>query len=257
MPTLRVLDLFSGIGGFSLGLERAGMQTVAFCEIDANCRSVLAEHWPDVPIHGDVTQLHAKDLQDIDLICGGFPCQDLSVAGRQGGLTGARSGLWSEFRRLIGELRPRYVLIENVNNLLHGEEGGWFASLLSDLAALRYDAEWHCLPAAYVGAYHIRDRVWILAYTDGWRTGTFQTSIKRNASRVKLALRCRSPHTKHKLPLDCTRIYRRPDRDIPYLYDGIPEELAAIHALGNAVVPQVAEVLGRAIVAVDTEREVR
>src|SRR3954470_19482651 len=97
---MNVLDLFSGIGGFSLGLERAGMRTVAFCEIDPFCRTVLAKHWPAVPIFPDVTQLRGADVGAVDVICGGFPCQDISVAGRRAGIEGERSGLWSEYARI-------------------------------------------------------------------------------------------------------------------------------------------------------------
>lgn len=160
---LRVLDLFSGIGGFSLGLERAGMRTVAFCECDPFARRVLAKHWPGVPCYDDVrtltaARLAADGIGAVDVICGGFPCQDISVAGKGAGLAGERSGLWVEFARVIGEVRPRYVIVENVAALLgrgHGE-------VLGDLAALGYDAEWHCIPAAAVGAPHRRDRVWII-----------------------------------------------------------------------------------------------
>ena len=123
---VRVLDLFSGIGAFSLGLERAGMRTVAFCEIEPFARRVLARHWPDVHIFHDVRELSAQHLSakglGVDLICGGFPCQDISVAGRGAGIGGERSGLWSEFARLIGEVGPRYVIIENVANLLSGAD---------------------------------------------------------------------------------------------------------------------------------------
>ena len=161
---LRVLDLFSGIGGFSFGLERAGFQTVAFCEIEPYCRRVLAKHWPHVPCYDDVRTLTAERLSadgiSVDAICGGFPCQDISTAGKGAGIEGARSGLWKEYSRLIGELRPRYVIVENVAALL----GRGLDIVLGDLAALGYDAEWHCIPASAVGAPHIRDRIWIIAY---------------------------------------------------------------------------------------------
>src|ERR1700753_2144421 len=111
---MRVLDLFSGIGGFSLGLERAGHQTVAFCEIDPFCRKVLKKHWPDVPIHEDITMLDGKQYAGrVDIICGGFPCQDLSAAGKRTGIEGKRSGLWSHYARIISEIRPKYVIVEN------------------------------------------------------------------------------------------------------------------------------------------------
>src|SRR5512139_4315940 len=117
---MRVLDLFSGIGGFSLGLERAGMRTVAFCEIEPFCRAVLRKHWPNVPIYEDVRSLAAERLAadgiSVDVICGGFPCQDISRAngvwGERLGLDGARSGLWSEFARTICQVRPKFVIVE-------------------------------------------------------------------------------------------------------------------------------------------------
>lgn len=161
---MNVLDLFSGIGGFSLGLERAGMRTVAFCEIEPFCRRVLAKHWPGVPIYDDVRSLTVDRLRADgiapDVICGGFPCQDISIAGKAAGIDGSRSGLWSEYARIVGELRPRYVIVENVAALL----GRGLDRVLRDLAALGYDAEWHCIPACAVGAPHIRDRIWIVAY---------------------------------------------------------------------------------------------
>jgi DNA (cytosine-5)-methyltransferase 1 len=162
---VNVLDLFSGIGGFSLGLERAGMRTVAFCEIDPFARRVLAKHWPDVPCYDDVRSLTAKRLAAdgiaaVDVICGGFPCQDISFAGKGAGLAGERSGLWSEYARIIGEFRPRFVIVENVAALL----SRGLDAVLGDLASLGYDAEWHCIPASAIGAPHRRDRVWILAY---------------------------------------------------------------------------------------------
>lgn len=174
MTKLRVLDLFSGIGGFSLGLERAtnegkinGFETVAFCEIKAYPRKVLAKYWPDVPCYDDVRTLTAERLAAdgiaVDVICGGFPCQDISTAGKGAGLAGERSGLWSEIARLVGELSPRFVIVENVSALLSRGLG----DVLGDLAALRYDAEWHCIPASYVGAHHRRDRVWIVAFPNG------------------------------------------------------------------------------------------
>jgi len=164
---MHVLDLFSGIGGFSLGLERAGMRTVAFCEIDPFARAVLAKHWPQVPCYDDVQtltrdRLCADGVVRPDVICGGFPCQDISGAGKGAGLAGERSGLWSEFARLIGEIRPRYAIIENVALL----RSRGLDQVLGTLDALGYDAEWHCIPASAIGAPHYRDRVWIVAYAN-------------------------------------------------------------------------------------------
>src|SRR3990167_4296618 len=175
---LSVLDLFSGIGGFSLGLERTGgFKTVAFCEIDPFCRRVLAKHWPGVPVFPDVRTLTSRDVQGIDVICGGFPCQDVSLAGRRAGLDGTRSGLWSQFSRLVSEIRPFYVIVENTPGLLSLGMG----VILGNLAALGYDAEWHCIPACYIGTDHIRDRVWIIAYPAlecGCKRRTTPTQVK-------------------------------------------------------------------------------
>jgi DNA (cytosine-5)-methyltransferase 1 len=162
---MRVLDLFSGIGGFSLGLERAGMQTVAFCEFDKHAQKVLKKHWPQVPIHDDVRDLDGKQYRGaIDVVCGGFPCQDLSAAGKGAGFDGERSSLYAEMLRVIGECLPRYAIFENVTGLLTGGRGRWFAKFLYDLAEVGYDAEWHCISASKLGAFHHRDRVWIIAY---------------------------------------------------------------------------------------------
>jgi len=168
---MNVLDLFSGIGGFSLGLERAGMKTVAFCEIEPFPRAVLAKHWPEVPCYDDIRTLTGERLAadgiSVDVICGGFPCQDISFAGKGAGLAGERSGLWREYARLIGDIRPRFVIVENVAALLSQGLG----DVLGDLAALGYDAEWHCIPASVVGAPHRRDRVWIVAHPHNARHG--------------------------------------------------------------------------------------
>lgn len=155
---LTVGSLFSGIGGFDLGLERAGMLVRWQCEADAFCRQVLAKHWPGVPCFDDIITL--ANPPAVDVLAGGFPCQDLSVAGKGAGLSGSRSGLWSEFARLIGEVGPRYVIVENVPTL----KSRGLERVLGEMAALGYDAEWDCIPATAVGAPHRRDRIWIVAY---------------------------------------------------------------------------------------------
>jgi DNA (cytosine-5)-methyltransferase 1 len=166
---LKMLDLFSGIGGFSLAAHWTGqIETVAFCEIEPYPQKVLQKHWPDVPIFEDVRTLKGEDVGPVDIISAGFPCQDISTAGRQAGIgEGTRSGLWAEVARLIGELQPRFAIVENVSALLSGPTelpGRWFGRVLGDLAEVGYDAEWHCVPAAAVGAPHNRDRVWIVAH---------------------------------------------------------------------------------------------
>jgi len=234
---LRVLDLFSGIGGFSLGLERAGgFETVAFCEIEPYCRKVLAKHWPDVPIYDDVRTLTADTLARdgiaVDVICGGFPCQDISVDGDGAGLAGPRSGLWFEYARLVSELRPRLVIVENVAELL----ARGFGDVLGSLASLGYDAEWHCIRAARVGLPHSRDRLWIVAYADGERLqGRLQDGPLIRAEA---------------LPFGALRD-EVPARFITHGHDGLPRRVVrsakSVHAIGNAVVPAIPELIGKAI----------
>tara|TARA_R100000278_G_scaffold46293_1_gene40247 strand:- start:1942 stop:2919 length:978 start_codon:yes stop_codon:yes gene_type:complete len=161
---IRMLDLFSGIGGFSLAAENVwgnDIEIVGHCDIDEYCKRVLEINFPEVPFYNDVRKLSSKNLGRVDLICGGFPCQDISQAGKGLGIEkGKRSSLWSEFSRLIGELRPRFAVIENVSALT----SRGLNIVLRDLAKTGYDAEWQCIGAYQVGAKHRRDRIWIVAY---------------------------------------------------------------------------------------------
>ncbi len=238
---MRVLDLFSGIGGFSLGLERAGMRTVAFCEIDPYCRRVLARHWPAIPCYDDVRSLTADRLRADgirpDAIAGGFPCQDISRAGYGAGITGNRSGLWSEFARLIGEIRPRFAILENVAALL--ERG--MDRICGDLAAIGYDAEWSIVSACAVGAPHMRQRMFVVAYPN------------REHGRPRL----RNSHARAYRPLQeingfagARARWRARMANPSELYrdaDGIPNGMERNRAIGNAVAPDVAELIGKAI----------
>lgn len=254
MTKLRVLDLFSGIGGFSLGLERTGgFETVAFCEIEPFPRRVLAKHWPGVPCYDDVRTLTAgalaRDGIAVDVVTGGFPCQDISTAGQRRGIgEGTRSGLYSEVVRIVGDIRPRYVILENVSNLLVGpseQPGGWFGRVLGDLAKIGYDAEWHCIPASYAGALHQRDRIWIVAYpnSDSLRFQRIGTptggtwSEKQLAGLVQVALQ-------HAIPA----------RSGGGILDGVSDRAHRLKALGNAVVPQIPELIGHAILHSIRER---
>ena len=283
---MKVLDLFSGIGGFSLGLERTGMETIAFCEIEDYPRKVLAKHWPNVPIASDVTKLTYKDgvLYDdgseiyrgsIDVICGGFPCQDISLAGNQKGIKdGTRSGLWSECARLLGEVRPDYAIFENVTALLSGEQGRWFQRVLWDISEVGYDAEWHCIPASELGAHHHRDRVWILCYPNT-NSGVECAKQKREYERAEIDSGiCEALADPERQRQQGSGKYERRinkeaienwkaswidnsgegksgpwivEPDVGRVVDGVPARSHRLKCLGNAVVPQIPELIGMAI----------
>lgn len=298
---MNVGSLFSGIGGFDLGFGRAGMRTAWFCEQDDYCTRVLNRHWPGVPVYPDISTLRGSDVEPVDVLCGGFPCQDLSVAGKGAGIDGTRSGLWSEFARLIGELRPRYVVVENVTALL----GRGAGRVLRDLAALGYDAEWDCLPASAFGAPHRRDRIWIVAYP-GSEELEGQRRPERNGAEVSYAFGAGAggghtslitetvadPNGERELqPQGCEQDLGRRSgsrsKDLAYtqdlgykraretrqgwlgstdgsgrvgwwevepnvgrVVDGLPDSLdrnSRLKALGNALVPQIAEWIGNRI----------
>ena len=161
--TRAIGSLFSGIGGLELGLEHAaGARVLWQVERDAWCRDVLAKHWPDAVRYDDVCTV--RGLPRVDILCGGFPCQDVSLAGKRAGFGGERSSLWREYRRIIADVRPRFVFVENVPGLLTADDGHAFAEVLGDLASLGFDAEWDVFRASDVGAPHRRERVFLLAY---------------------------------------------------------------------------------------------
>jgi len=162
--TLTAASLFTGVGGFDLGFQRAGIQTVWMCEKDKACQSVLRRHWPEVPIYDDITKLQPESLVRPDILTGGFPCQDVSVAGRREGLAGERSGLWFEFHRIIERVKPRWVVIENVPGLLSSNAGRDFATILSGLVECGYGVAWRVLDAQYFGVPQRRRRVFIVGH---------------------------------------------------------------------------------------------
>lgn len=235
---LTIGSLFSGIGGLELGLEWAGLGPVLWqVESDPFCRSVLAKHWPDVARFDDVCAV-GSGLARVDLICGGFPCQDISQAGAKAGIGGARSGLWSEFARIIGEIRPRFVVVENVADLaLRGLD-----VVLCDLAALRYDALWFTFGAENLGAPHRRRRLFVVAYADTERRQTLPGVPAGIADQA----RHESPWASVPDRARSGRLRRVPDGGICRVADGRPAavDIARIERLGNAVVPQCSEVVG-------------
>jgi DNA (cytosine-5)-methyltransferase 1 len=242
---IRVLDLFSGIGGFSLGLKRAGgFRTVAYCEIEPYCQAVLLarmrDGWLDTaPIHSDITRLDGKPWRGrVDAITGGFPCQDISWAGQGGGLRGERSGLWREIFRLICEIRPSLVVVENGSALLfRGLDG-----VLSDLAEGGYDAEWSMLRARDFGAPHKRDRVYLVAYPNKGN-GEAGMGPFPNGTRpiFKAGDRVSFP------------IWLQAADQFIGMDDGLPAGIYESRGgcVGNAVAPQVVEWIGRRINAVN------
>ena len=246
---MNVLDLFSGIGGFSLGLERAGMRTVAFCEIDPFCRSILAKHWPDVPIHEDVRTLDGRALA-IDAICGGFPCQDASLGqtqwGKRIGIDGERTGLWREIKRLASDLRPQVVILENVPGLL----SAGFGQVLGDLAEIGLDAEWRCIPASSAGFPHRRDRLCVVAYPRGSR-------LSRPVDGKSILESAEASFAE--LSYEAVGSWRALDDALDGLRgcDGlsVAMERRRIKPLGNAVIPQKIEAVGRAIMSALSSQE--
>lgn len=263
MPKLTFGSLFAGIGGFDLGFERAGFRCKWQVEIDDYATKVLEKHWPKVHRERDIRQCGSSNLERVDCIIGGFPCQDISYAGRGAGLEGERSGLFFEAVRLVRELQPRAVVLENVAALLtRGLD-----RVLGTLAEVGYDAQWHCIPAAAVGAPHIRDRVFVLAYSvcqrsppernaareqggswkrrkdmadaagirlQGERASGEQVGYARSPKRQPEGV-CRARGAIHWATEPC----------VGRVANGIPSRVDRLRCLGNAIVPQVAEVVAR------------
>lgn len=228
--TLRLLDTFSGIGGFSLAARwLGGFTTVQFVEREPFCRRILRKHWPDVPIHDDICTFNPAP-GSADVVVGGFPCQDISKAGRQAGIKiGTRSGLFYELMRVVCMVRPRYIVMENVAAIANNG----MDAVLGQLAEAGFNAEWACIRASDLGALHRRERWWLVAYPIGNRSeGDMQQEIpwQRSIQRIE-SLR------------SVAHLRVGPSSDTPRLLrgtDGLPNKLDRLRALGNAVVPQVA-----------------
>ena len=262
---MRVLDLFSGIGGFAYGLEQAGgLSPVAFCEQGEFQQTILRKHWPEVPIHDDVRTMQ---FPECDILTGGFPCQDLSLAGKRAGITGARSGLYREVVRAVRMVRPRWVLLENVAALL----GNGMGVVLGDMAQDGYDAEWDCISAHDVGAPHGRDRVWI-AFADAdqfqrsngcgqddgrgqWgaeEAGYADRQWQLQPPRLLGNVRRWADHAAG-AGTWWSRDWQAEFAALRRMDDGVPSRLdraaisKAVAALGNAVVTVIPEIWGRAI----------
>jgi len=289
MRKLRVLDLFSGIGGFSLGLERTGgFETAAFCEYAEFPRKVLKKHWPDVPIYPEIRELTAERLDadglgPVDLICGGYPCQPFSHAGKRPGAEDDRH-LWPEMRRLVETLRPAWVIGENVA----GHVSMGLDDVLSDLGTLGYACQAFVIPACAVNAPHRRDRVWLVAHSKNkgayWRIGKQGDDCLYGEERISGSVGCftddgnqvvahasRAGLSRGKWLSDeleetggwgppalgsiaeCGADGGRPgnqwefEPDVGRVAHGVPNRSHRLKALGNAVVPQIPEMIGHAI----------
>jgi len=238
--TLRTLSMFSGIGAIDLGLERTGgFRVIAQCETEPHASAVLSEHWPNVPNLGDV---RSARYPLADALAAGFPCQDISNAGKRAGITGERSGLWSEVVRAIGVAQPQWVLLENVAALLDRGLG----QVLGDLAALGYDAVWHCIPASHVGAPHNRDRIWITAASHALGGERWAKPYCRALGRMG--------RQQQSVPWD--RDWQSALCEFRGMDDGSAYRVDRIDTLRNAVVPQIVTAIGNAILeAVQNEQE--
>ena len=265
---LKVLDLCSGIGGFSLGLERTGgFETVAFCEIEPFPRKVLAKHWPDVPCFHDVKTLRGKDVGPIDVICGGYPCQPFSKVGKRRGLDDPRH-LWPSFNRLISELRPSWFVGENVAN--HINVG--IDQVLSGLAAQGYSTRVFIIPACGVDAPHKRERCWIIAARNdadchGKRSHRAEIDKQRNYEPDDRKVSELGPFRSVLAGSKSASIGGshnagglgfgawEPEPQLGRMAHGVSSRVDRIRALGNAVVPFVAQAIGAAILVAQKEGE--
>ena len=272
-------SLFSGIGGIDLGLQRAGMTPAWHSEIEPYACRVLAKHWPDVPNLGDIRDIDWTRVAGVDLLAGGYPCQPFSHAGVRRGEEDPRH-LWPMFAECIRVVRPRYALLENVSG--HLTLG--FGSVLADLAALGYDAQWDCIPAAAVGAPHLRDRVFVIARDTrteqrrpladsddgrswdslraGWNATWHGSTDVADAAGGRLQT-AEGSALRVVPDADAGRHHRgtpprghrwQPEPNLGRVAHGIPRRMDRLRGLGNAVVPQVAEHVGRIIMSMEAAR---
>jgi DNA (cytosine-5)-methyltransferase 1 len=238
---IKIGSLFAGIGGFELGLERAipGAKTIWQVEQNPFCQRVLSKHWPDAKIYNDVRNITKDNVEPIDILCGGFPCQDISLAGKGEGLDGKKSGLWWEMLRIISELsqgrKKPIVVLENVAAISF--RGG--CEIVGSLAEIGYCCEWRIISAREFGAPHLRRRWFAVAYSDS-------ASCKGGGISVGV----QQKDTDSDLSFSKERYWKKtsPVSAICGVDDGIPDRLDRLRALGNAIVPQCSEWIGQQIV---------
>lgn len=246
-------SLFAGIGGFDLGFERAGMVCKWQVEIDDYANRVLAKHWPNVHRERDIRECGSHNLEPVNVVCGGFPCQDVSYNGLRAGIHGKRSGLFEQAIRVVREIGPEVVVLENVAALLDGGLG----EVLRCLAESGYDAEWDVLPACSVGADQIRERIFILAYAKhtglAWRRGVDRVGPTMLVGSGVCDVE--SPGGTFQADATLASVARNQSQwngepGVDRVAHGVSNRAHRLRGLGNAVVPQVAEWIGRRIVAV-------
>jgi DNA (cytosine-5)-methyltransferase 1 len=246
-------SLFAGIGGFDLGFERAGMVCKWQVEKDEFCLKVLAKHWPNVRRYTNVKEVGKHNLKTVDVIVGGFPCQPFSSSGSRRSTEDDRY-LWPEFYRIVCEIRPRWVMAENVTRLLSIDDGRVFGEIIRQLAQVGYIVEWDCLPAIAFGSLHQRDRLFIIAHTEhsGFSgSGPCQQKRKRQEmerrkqsggnGRIGVMAQAITPLSTWETQPGIQRVA-----------NGVPGTLDRLKAIGNAVVPQIAQYLGDAIIRADS-----
>lgn len=229
---LTVGSLFSGIGGLDLGLERAGMKVIWQSEIDPFACKVLEKHWPGVPNHGDIKRIDWDTVERPDIICGGYPCQPFSCAGQRNGTNDPRH-LWPWVRESISRLQPRFAILENVRG--HLTLGG--LQVIGELAEIGYDAEWRIVPASGLGARHQRERIIIVAYPSGIRGARWWSAFKSGHAEAR----------EHALQ---GAEYWKDEPAVGRMADGVSNRMDRLRGLGNAVVPQVGEYIGRLITTI-------
>jgi DNA (cytosine-5)-methyltransferase 1 len=245
--SIKVLDLFSGIGGFSLGLERAGMETVAFCENDKFCQKVLAKHWPDIPTHENIEDLDGQQYRGtVELVCGGFPCQPYSIASRGRLGAGDDRALWPEMLRVIQEVEPVWVICENVPGIINME----LDNVLSDLESEGYSCQSFIIPACAVDAPHRRDRVWVVAHSISKGLERLAGNVAEKQKPGRVDKKKNRPASK-KAVLAGKPGRWRDESGVCRVCHGVSRRVDRIRSLGNAVVPQVVEVLGRMVIEIE------
>ena len=270
---LNVLDLFSGIGGFSVGLEATGkFKTIGFCEQDKFCQKILRKHWNDVPIYEDIKKLDARKIK-ADVVVGGFPCQSISIAGKQKGKDDDRF-LFPEMLRVIKEVQPRWIIGENVSNLVNISDGQILQGIHNDLEACGFEVQTFNISASSQGAWHKRSRVWIVASNTNSRLSigenekiqtrgiTFNNGSSADVSdsnNIRTQIQTQREHTSIKmLRITSKESWWQIKSKLCGVPDGVqyelyPDRANRIKALGNSIVPQIVNEIGKAIIAAEKE----